>query len=130
MQNVIDSLTKGVAEAFPGRELHYNRAVMSKIIKGRFITYDFAFAPGYANILHNAHGLIRLLIRDKEPALLKDINETDPVEVEAILYDHRFKNAGIKFRKINAKNVHEAVKKIVSWFEKNATAMQDTKFTD
>lgn len=124
----LSSLPAGVSQAFSGMPLHYNKAILNRILGGKFITYDFAFEPGYNNIFHNAHGLIRLMIEDKDPTGRKDINEDDPVEVEAILYDYRIRNAGIKFRKINAKNLADAEKKIVAWFTKNAEAMKAVKY--
>lgn len=128
----LTTLTQGVAEAFaqasPGKSLHYNTAQMCKSVGGLYVVYDFAFAPGYANIFHNAHGLIRLMIDRKEGDGSLDIDESCPVEVDALLYDYRFRNAGIKFRKMSAKNIEEAQKKIVAWFTKNAPAMLAVEF--
>lgn len=126
----LNTLTEGVAQAFPGVTLHYNVAQVTKNIGGKHVIYDFAFAPGYANIFHNAHGLIRLMIDRKEGNGSLDIDETSPVVVEALLYDYRFNKAGIKFRKINAKNIEEAKKKIIAWFVKNAGAMAYVQFKD
>lgn len=124
----LTTLTEGVAEAFEGTSLHYNTARVGKNIGGTFVLYDFAFAPGYANIFHNAHGLIRFMIERKDGNGSLDIDESCPVEVDALLYDYRFRNAGIKFRKMSAKNIEEAQKKIVAWFTKNAPAMLAVEF--
>ena len=105
-------------------ELHFNN--VTKGLGGTSYVYDFAFAPGYANIFHNAKGLIRLTIDNKNCYV--DIAEDEPVEVEAVLMDHRYRAAGVKFRKINAKNPADAAKKIAAWFAKNADAMKAIEF--
>ena len=107
-------------------ELHFNVAKKWKGLGGAGYVYDFAFAPGYANIFHNAKGLIRLTIDNKNCYV--DIAEDEPVEVEAVLMDHRYRAAGVKFRKINAKNPADAAKKIAAWFAKNADAMKAIEF--
>ena len=110
-------------------ELHFNVAKERKEWKGLCgagYIYDFAFAPGYANIFHNAKGLIRLTINNKNGYM--DVAEDEPVEVEAALMDHRYRAAGVKFRKINAKNPADAAKKIAAWFAKNADAMKAIEF--
>ena len=107
-------------------ELHFNVAKERKGLGGAGYIYNFAFTPGYANIFLNARGLIRLTIDNKNRYV--DIAEDEPVEVEAVLMDRRYRTAGVKFRKINAKNPAEAVKKIVAWFEKNAEAMKAIEF--
>ena len=109
-------------------ELHFNvsKEWNWKGLGGAGYIYDFAFAPGYANIFHNAKGLIRLTINNKNGYM--DVAEDEPVEVEAALMDHRYRAAGVKFRKINAKNPADAAKKIAAWFEKNADAMKAIEF--
>lgn len=124
MINAIDNMPAEIANIFG--ELHFNKAVVWKGLGGASYVYDFAFAPGYANIFHNAKGLIRMSIDNKDYGV--NIADDAPVTVECNLFDYRFRNAGIKFRKINAKNPAEAVKKIVAWFEKNAEAMKAVEF--
>ena len=70
--------------------------------------------------------MIRLTIDNKNCYV--DIAEDEPVEVEAVLMDHRYRAAGVKFRKINAKNPADAAKKIAVWFAKNADAMKAIEF--
>lgn len=125
---ILSTLPTTISETFAGKELHYNIAKVCKSIGGKHIIYDFAFNAGYNNIFHNAHGLIRLMIDVKEGDGSIDINENIPVYVDAILFDHHFKNAGIKFRKINAKTLDEAGKKIAKWFADNADKMNSVEF--
>lgn len=120
----IKNMPAAIAENFG--ELHFNIAKEWKGLGGTGYIYDFAFAPGYANIFHNAKGLIRLTIDNKN--CYANIAEDEPVEVEAVLMDHRYRAAGVKFRKINAKNPAEAAKKIAAWFAKNADAMKAVEF--
>lgn len=128
MEQALNNLVNGVANVFAGKTLHFNNAYTVKTVGGMSASYDFAFAPGYNNIFHNAHGLIRLHIDRKDGSGQLDINDQCPIEVETILFDYRYRDAGVKFRKINAKNIHEAVKKIIAWMEKNAEAMQAIDF--
>ena len=60
--------------------------------------------------------------------LFGELAEDEPVEVGAVLMDHRYRAAGVKFRKINAKNPADAAKKIAAWFAKNADAMKAIEF--
>jgi 3-isopropylmalate dehydratase small subunit len=107
-------------------ELHFNNVTKWRALGITSYVYDFAFAPGYANIFYNAAGLIRLTINNKNGYM--DVAEDEPVEVLAVVMHHRYRTAGVKFRKLNAKNPAEAVKKIVAWFEKNAEAMKAIEF--
>lgn len=120
----LNTLPEAITNVFAGETLHYNVAKLTKTIGGTYVTYDFAFAPGYNNIFHNAKGLIRLSIENKLGRGDLDITEECPVEVEAILFNYPFKGV-VKFRKINAKNINESVKKIEAWFIKNAQAMKE-----
>lgn len=43
-----------------------------------------------------------------------------PVEVELLNWHFECKKAGLKFRKIKAKSITEALPKLVDWFQKNA----------
>ena len=119
----IDNMPAAIAATFG--ELHFNNVTKRRWL-GTSYVYDFAFAPGYANIFHNAAGLIRLSIDNKNRHM--DVAEDEPVEVAAVLMHYSYHTAGVKFRKINAKNPAEAVKKIVAWFEKNAEAMKAIEF--
>ena len=74
-------------------ELHFNAVVKWRALGTTSYIYDFAFAPGYANIFHNAKGMIRLTIDNKNCYV--DIAEDEPVEVEAVLMDHRYRAAGV-----------------------------------
>jgi hypothetical protein len=120
----IKNMSAAIAANFG--ELHFNVAKEWKGLGGAGYVYDFAFTPGYANIFYNAAGLIRLTINNKNGYM--DVAEDEPVEVLAVVMHHRYRTAGVKFRKINAKNPAEAVKKIVAWFEKNAEAMKAIEF--
>lgn len=99
MEAILNTLPAANAALFG--ELHFNKAAAWKGLGAVRYVYDFAFHPGYANIFHNAKGLIRLSIDNKN--CYANIAEDEPVEVEAVLMDHRYRAAGIKFRKINAK---------------------------
>ena len=125
MEVILNTLPAANAALFG--ELHFNKAVTWKGLGAVSFVYDFAFLPGYANIFHNAKGLMRLSIDHKNYG--SAIDENAPVTVEAHLMDHRYRNAGIKFRKINAKNPADAVAKIIAWFEKNAEAMKAVDFS-
>lgn len=120
----IKNLPAAIAANFG--ELHFNAVKELKGPGGAGYIYDFAFAPGYANIFHNAKGLIRLTINNKN--CYADIAEDEPVEVEAVLMDYHYRAVGVKFRKINAKNPADAAKKIAAWFSKNADAMKAIEF--
>ena len=120
----INNMPAAIAATFG--ELHFNNVTKWRALVITSYVYDFAFAPGYANIFHNAAGLIRLTINNKNG--YRDVAEDEPVEVEAVLMDHRYRNAGVKFRKINAKNPADAAKKIAAWFAKNADAMKAIEF--
>lgn len=115
-----DNMPAAITEIFG--ELNHNSATIWRGLGGAGYIYDFSFRPGYSNIFHNAHGLIRMSFDNKNPYV--DINENDPVTVEVNLFDHRYRAAGVKFRKINAKNPADAVKKVIAWFEKNSEAMK------
>ena len=120
----INNMPAAIAATFG--ELHFNNVTKWRSLGITSYVYDFAFTPGYANIFYNAAGLIRLTINNKNGYM--DVAEDEPVEVLAVVMHHRYHTAGVKFRKINAKNPAEAVKKIVAWFEKNAEAMKAIEF--
>ena len=122
----IDNMPAAIAATFG--ELHFNNVTKWRSLGTASYIYDFAFTPGYANIFYNAAGLIRLMINNKNNNGYMDVAEDEPVEVEAVLMHYSYRTAGVKFRKINAKNPAEAVKKIVAWFEKNAEAMKAIEF--
>ncbi len=125
MEAILNTLPAANAALFG--ELHFNKAVTWRGLGAVSFIYDFAFLPGYANIFHNAKGLMRLSIDHKDYGSV--IDENAPVTVEARLMDHRYRAAGIKFRKINAKNPADAVAKINAWFAKNAEAMKAIDFS-
>lgn len=102
-------------------ELRYNIIKECKILGGKTLRYDFGLYEGYNNIFHNAKGLIVLSIDNKDRH--KDYDDGE-VEVNCVLFDYRLRDAGIKFRKINAKNYIDAIVKIETWFEKNAEAIK------
>lgn len=120
----INNMPAAIAATFG--ELHFNNVTKWRALGITSYVYDFAFAPGYANIFYNAKGLIRLTINNKNGYM--DVAEDEPVEVGAVLMDHRYRAAGVKFRKINAKNPADAAKKIAAWFAKNADAMKAIEF--
>lgn len=50
----------------------------------------------------------------------KELPVDSPVEIELLNWHYECKNAGLKFRKIKAKNITEALPKLADWFYKNA----------
>ena len=121
----VENFSAAIAPLFPGIELNHNKIREWKCLGGMSYVYDFSLAAGYANIFHNARGLIRLSIEHSDARL--SVKEPGPVYVEANLLDHNFRAVGVKFRKINAKNAEEAMEKVVAWFAKNAPAIMAVK---
>ncbi len=118
----INNMPAAIAATFG--ELHFNNVTKWRSLG--ITSYIYDFAPGYANIFYNAAGLIRLTINNKNGYM--NVAEDEPVEVAAVVMHHRYRTAGVKFRKINAKNPAEAEKKIAAWFAKNADAMKAIEF--
>lgn len=52
--------------------------------------------------------------------LSTDFGKALPVGVELLNWHFECKKAGLKFRKIKAKSITEALNKLVDWFQKNA----------
>lgn len=49
--------------------------------------------------------------------------DMDKFSIELVSRAHTYRNAGIKYRKINGKSPMDAMSKLVKWFEKNHDAI-------
>lgn len=88
---------------------------------GHHVTVDFYNVADRSecasNILDNATGQMRFMMHLSNGR--GTLPDGSPVSIDLLTWAYQLRNAGLKFRKINAKTPAEALAKLVKWFDKN-----------
>ena len=115
----IQEATQKINELFPNR---YIRIVEQNLIGSVCLAVEFANGDASTasnNILMNHSAHMRFLSQPADDTLRGPQALNHPQELELLTWHYSLRKAGLKFRKINAKNSEEALDKLVKWFTKN-----------
>ena len=113
----VETFNTGIKKIFP----NFLSLAKMRTGLGHHVTVDFYNVADSSEcasgILLNATGQMRFMMHLSNGR--GTLADGTPVSVELLSWSHHLRNAGLKFRKINAKTPAEAMEKLVKWFDKN-----------